>query len=331
MARKRLSGPQPDYLAGPEVAPATLLRGPLPPTRAPIAQVAAETAALAAFEEVSAELQVARDEGRMVLSLPLSGIAMDYLIRDRIDPDAAAMTALIDSLRARGQQSPIEVVDRGADFGPGRYGLISGWRRCLALAALAEETGDDRFTHVLALIRRPETGSAAYVAMVEENEVRAGLSFYERARIVMRAVEAGIFPTEKKALQGLFATASHAKRSKVKSFIPVVTALDGALRFPARIPERTGLALSKVLEADATFGPHAQTMLNALVAQTPEDEAKLLAHLLRKKTKLESNSEVDPVPSGIALSGGPGRITLQGEGVDAAFLGHLRLWLTSRS
>jgi hypothetical protein len=33
----------------------------------------------------------------------------------------------------------------------------------------------------------------AYLAMVEENEIRVGLSFYERARIVARAAEAGVF------------------------------------------------------------------------------------------------------------------------------------------
>ena len=50
--------------------------------------------------------------------------------------------------------------------------------------------------------------------MVEENEIRVGLSYYERARIVAKAVAQGVFETEKQALQRLFHTASRPKRSK---------------------------------------------------------------------------------------------------------------------
>ena len=124
----------------------------------------------------------------MVLSLPLADIQLDYLVRDRTLVDDAEMTALMDSLRARGQQTPVEV----ADLGGGRYGLISGWRRCQALARLAQETGEDRFGTVLALLRRPEDASDAYLAMVEENEIRVGLSYFERARIVAKAAENGV-------------------------------------------------------------------------------------------------------------------------------------------
>ena len=45
----------------------------------------------------------------------------------------------------------------------------------------------------------------AYVAMVEENEIRVGLSFYERARIAAKSVEAGVYPDDRAALRALFA------------------------------------------------------------------------------------------------------------------------------
>jgi ParB family chromosome partitioning protein len=48
---------------------------------------------------------------------------------------------------------------------------------------------------VLALIRRPETSADAYLAMVEENEIRAGISFYERARLAAEAAKLGSIPT----------------------------------------------------------------------------------------------------------------------------------------
>ena len=330
MARKRLSGPLPDYLVAPPVA-----GQPPPLPRAPIAQVAGESAALAAFEAVSAELTAAREEGRMVLSLPLSDLAADYLIRDRIAPEPEAMVELAGSLRARGQQAPVEVVDRGEGAMP-RYGLISGWRRLLALQALHAETGEDRFARVLARVRRPEGGAEAYVAMVEENEIRAGLSFYERARIVMRAVEAGVYPTEKAALQGLFATASFAKRSKVKSFIGVVEALDGALAFPARIPERTGLALAKALSTDPGFAARARAALTP-PAPTPEAEAAVLAGLLRRPKSVRQDTESDETVSvvedmreEVRVTIEPGQILLTGPGATPDLARRVRLWLAGQ-
>lgn len=308
------------------LTPAQLLQGPPAETlpRPPIAQVAAESAAMAAFEEVAGELRRAETEGRMVLALDLDQIAVDYLIRDRVMRDDDDTRALRDSLRARGQQVPIEVVDQGPSCQP-RYGLISGWRRLLALWDLWDQTGDPRFGQVLALIRRPDTAPQAYVAMIEENEIRAGLSFYERARITLMAVRAGVYESEKKALQSLFSTASDAKRSKVKSFIPLVQLLDGALRFPTHIPERTGLALSKALE-QAGF---AETLRNRLLrrpAPSPQAEALVLAQAMRPEKG--SKPPVGDV-SAIRLTPGKARVLLEGPGVDAAFVARLRTWLSA--
>ena len=123
------------------------------------------------------------------------------------------------------------------------YGLISGWRRLQALKALHAETGEPRFATVQALVRRPETAADAYVTMVEENEIRLGLSHYERARVAALATARGVFPTEDDALRALFATASRPKRSRIRAFLEIFHALDGCLRFPAHLPERLGLAL----------------------------------------------------------------------------------------
>ena len=130
-----------------------------------------------------------------------------------------------------------------ADGGALPYGLISGWRRLVALKALHAETGEARFATVQALVRRPETAADAYVTMVEENEIRLGLSHYERARVAALATERGIFESEKAALLALFATASRAKRSRIRAFLEIYHALDGCLRFPAQLPERLGLQL----------------------------------------------------------------------------------------
>lgn len=348
MARKRLGGPLPDFLdgSGPPPAPGPAL---------PIAQVAGDAAAMAALAAVSEELANARATGRMVLALPLAAIVEDHLIRDRVAQDPEEMAALKQSLAARGQQTPVEVTE----IGPGRYGLISGARRMTALRELQAETGEARFGQVLALLRRPEGGAAPYVAMVEENEIRVGLSFYERARIVMRAVEAGVYDSEKKALQGLFATASFAKRSKIKSFIPIVAALDGSLRFPARLSERLGLRLSKALE-EPGFAARAVAALTAAAPASAEAEAAVLERLLRPAAPApESEPEPEPAPAPMPVAApvaapdsgaGPGprelscdlpgglrmnaagnRIVIEGPGVDGGLVAALRDWLERRN
>ncbi|WP_283180219.1 ParB N-terminal domain-containing protein [Gemmobacter sp. 24YEA27] len=210
----------------------------------PIARVAAESAAEAALSEISEAMSRARAEGRLVLRLPLAGIEADHLVRDRIDLDEEELEGLISSIAEHGQRNPVEV----SEIAPGRYGLISGWRRLTALKRLCA-SGNDRFDHVLALVRKPETAADAYIAMVEENEIRAGLSYYERARIAGRAVELGVFETEKQALQRLFANASRARRSKIGSFLVIWHRMDAVLRFARAIPERLGLALEKAIEA----------------------------------------------------------------------------------
>ena len=80
-----------------------------PVRAAPIAEVAREAAASAALDELSETLARARAEGRMVLALPLAQVQADYLVRDRVAVEDEEMAALTASIRARGQQAPIEV------------------------------------------------------------------------------------------------------------------------------------------------------------------------------------------------------------------------------
>lgn len=264
---------------------------------APIAQVTGASAAAAAFEEVSAALQSARAEGRLVQALPLSAVDESYLVRDRLGNGQEDLQSLTDSLRARGQQTPIEVVALTDD----RFGLISGWRRLMALRALHAETGEARFGTVLALLRQPATASDAYVAMVEENEIRLGLSYYERARIVARAAEMAVFSDEASALKALFAAASRAKRSKIGSFLAVYHALDARLRFAGAIPERLGLALARAMQADAVFAPRLADRLRKAGADTPEAELAVLHRALA-----DAGAEGG---AGRAEAGEPGTVT----------------------
>ena len=319
--RKRLSPAQSGFLAGEAPQGGT--------ARAPIAQVAGEAAAVSALAKLTDEWEAAREEGRMVIRIPTDRIDADHLVRDRVAQDDEAQIALKQSLMARGQQTPIEVVQLDGD----RYGLISGWRRLGALRALHDETGEPRFGFAKALVRRHGDLVDSYVAMVEENEIRADLSFYERARIVVKALEEGVFETEKQALQGLFANATYARRSKIKSFIPLVRALDDVLRYPERISERAGLALSKALEDGQ--GERLRAALVEAAPESPEaEQACLVAALRPQKTApasgagpAEGSAPRAGQGGGVRLKAGPYRVELTGAGVTPGFVARLKAWL----
>jgi ParB/RepB/Spo0J family partition protein len=291
--RKRLTPPNPTYLDTPPLETKSMFASP---RSAPIADVARDASSTAALNELSDSLARARDEGRMVVDLPLDQIVMDHLVRDRLVVDETEMQTLKTSLRSRGQQTPIEVMQ----LGDGRYGLISGWRRCRALAEIAEENHSSDPT-VLALLRRPEDAPDAYLAMVEENEIRVDLSYFERARIVVKAVDEGVYSSERTALQLLFHSASRAKRSKIGSFLSVVRALDGVVRFPQALSERLGLGLSQALNDDPAFADRLTEQLTAAKIDSAEAETALMTKVLTVHNQsLKSGSETksaDPEPA----------------------------------
>jgi len=348
--RKRLNGPLPDQLATAEPSPVRTGA-----SAAPIARVAGETSINAAFSEVSRELMSARTEGRLVVRIPLDSIEPSWLIRDRTHPGTERdpdFVALLGSLRQHGQRTPIEVVQ----IEESRYGLISGWRRLTALKQLFEETGENRFATALAFLRQPESSEEAYVAMVEENEIRLGLSYYERAQITAKSVEAGIYPSTKAALQSLFATASRAKRSKIGSFLTLYLALEDKVRFPQALTERLGLSMVKVLEADKTAAKRLRAQLGKSRVDSPEAEQSLLSAFMEaegeKSAGGDGASEAAPpsnpsakspspeslgsaapeeeVCPGVYLSHSKDTLKLSGPAVDSEFRAQLEAWLRSK-
>ena len=371
--RKRLTPAQQTYLSaaeqtasGPAAAGAGLAKG-VSVGAAPIAQVASDTSAAAALQELSGVLENARARGLMIEELSLDAIDETYLVRDRIVQDEEDMQSLMDSIRARGQQTPIEVVRRDGAPGVLTHGLISGWRRLTALRRLYEETSESRFATVKALIVRPDSAADAYLAMVEENEIRVNLSHYERARIAMRALAEGVYPDQRKALLGLFLNVPRAKRSKIASFVTVVQALDAVLRYPTAIPEKLGLSLARLFEEDPSAGPALADRLRAARVESVAEELTLLQGALLDQNKtLLPGSEPDlpapaPLPTApmspakprlrsldpvaapgerISLQAAPGvrlaftadqhKIELSGDGVTADLMAELRAWLATR-
>ena len=226
----------------------------------PIAQVAAETAgaldprdeadrAAAARDQADAErLRAASEDGRLILEVPLDQIEPDSLVRDRTVMDEDELQELANSIAAHGLRLPVEIYDLARPVpGGARYGLLSGYRRYLAVQRLCAMMGGEKFTTIRALIRDPGAMGGSFVAMVEENEIRASLSPYERGRIAVIAAQNGAFVNTEAAVDALFAAASKAKRSKIRSFAQVFEELGDLLRHPETLSEKQGLKLATAL------------------------------------------------------------------------------------
>lgn len=259
------------------------LRGPM----APIAQVAAESAAALDARPAELRAELARDKaeaeawreaqgrGLVLLDLPLDQIEADALIRDRVVLDAAELDELQGSIARNGLRLPVEVFAR-----PGEkpYGLLSGYRRLLALRALHALNPDGRYATVKAVLRDPEAMGGSFAAMVEENEIRAGLSHYERGRIAVIAAQQGAFANTEAAVEALFPVASKAKRSKVRSFALIFEELGDMLRFPDLLREKDGLRLAQTLREGGEA--RLREALERTEVASAEEEARLITAVL---------------------------------------------------
>ena len=292
-------------------------------SRTPISDIAGDAAKQSALEMVSDEMRLAREEGRVIVKLPLDAVQDDYLVRDRLTVDSEDMLSLQQSLEERGQQAPIEVVDLGA----GQYGLISGWRRMRALRMIYDQKNDPIFGQVQAVIRSPADAADAYRAMVEENEIRANLSFYERAHIAVKAVEEGAYLDTKAAVRGLFSAARSSKQSKILAFTRLVTALGPDLRWPAAISEKLGLAIAAAAKDEPKTFVLLTQALRSAQAESSVVERQVIEQVLRGKS---TTSTPKPISQGVAMKSSQGRIILEGAGVNATFVAELKAWLAAR-
>ncbi|ASM74868.1 MULTISPECIES: ParB/RepB/Spo0J family partition protein [Roseobacteraceae] len=221
---------------------------------APIAQVAADsTDAMVAGAQArdmsdAQAMRTAREKGLVILEIPLAQIQADAMIRDRTVLIAEEMTELQDSIALNGLRLPIEVFalpDPQPD-GP-RFGVLSGYRRLKAVQHLYDLTEQEKHATIRAILRDPDQMGGAFAAMIEENEIRASLSHFERGRIVVIAVQQGSFINVEEAVNALFPSASKAKRSKIRSFALIFEELGDMLKFPETLKEKEGLRLAQVL------------------------------------------------------------------------------------
>lgn len=229
---------------------------------APIAQVAGEAAG--AYEpgnpeeranrardaEDAEHYRAASDKGLITLQVPVEQIDRESMPRDRTVMTSAGLEELEKSITLHGLRLPIEIYRLPEPRDGYIYGLLSGFRRHMAMERLHNAYRNaPEFATINAILRDPAKLGGAFRAMVEENEVRENLSHYERGRIAVIAAQEGAYHNTEEAVNELFAVASRAKRSKIRTFAMIHEELGDLLQFPEEIREKDGLRLAAGLRA----------------------------------------------------------------------------------
>lgn len=200
--------------------------------------------------------------------IPLTDIDADALPRDRLDLDATALSDLTLSIAAHGLRMPIEVYP---STGATPYGLISGYRRLMAHRELGLPT-------IAAFLRRPADIPEALAAMIEENEIRADITPWERASLVLTAIDQGHFETVDAALSRLYPTYDKTRRSRLRAVIEVVQHFGPTLSGPLTLSQQKLTRLATGLRAG--LGEVMDVALSQSSDTSPATQWALLAAIL---------------------------------------------------
>jgi len=336
MSRKRLGGTDPSRARDARTTAEATARGKRKSALGsgpPIAQVAASVSESIGAEvshlkrenkaltEKGRALDTAVAEGRLVVSLDLKEIDPLVLARDRrqLQKDGEDWAALKASIASRGQQVPIEVTKNSSDDDPG-YELVSGLRRWSVLEELYRETGEDRFSRVLAFVRSMDETVPKMVAMIEENEVRQDVSFFERGRVCSVAATKGFFDSVDDAISVLFESSNRNRRYKIRCFATIYDEIGSLLDYPEELGERVGIALAKAIrEGRADDLKKALENRDARYEDSGQELAVLNDFLSNRGQFAAAPSKLDPRSSADAVSanwdgGGGARIEAKASG-----------------
>jgi ParB family chromosome partitioning protein len=162
-----------------------------------------------------------------LLDIPTDQIDAEALPRDRATSDPEAFAELRLSILRDGLRQPIELY-RCADGAARPYGLISGHRRLAAVRDLGHAT-------IPAFLRSPASIGDALAAMVTENEMRAQITPWEKARLILTCLDSALFDTPDAAIDGLFPALSRQKRSRLRGHLRVAETFGNRLSTPERL------------------------------------------------------------------------------------------------
>jgi ParB family transcriptional regulator, chromosome partitioning protein len=226
-----------------------------------------------------------------IQTIPIDAIDAEALIRDRKNLDSEGMDELQSSILRHGLRMPIEVYETETPDGALGYGLISGFRRLDVFRRLKKLTGLAEYAAIPCFVRTPQSIPEAMIAMVEENEIRAEISPYERGRIALLARDSGFFPTIEEAVDRLYGAASSQKRSRLRALARLAEEVDGYLTAPERLTQAQALRLSNACRAG--LGEVIRTALTEASMTDPEGQWQLLLPILAEAEEV-MRSEAGP-------------------------------------
>lgn len=284
-------------------------RGPMASAIAENAEAlqARKSAAEAIREENDAlahEYVALREAGHVVQAVPLEDVHCHMLVRDRLPGDDMELAELVTSIRDLGLSNPIRVLLRPDGQG---VELVQGYRRLRAYGQLLEETGQEEWACIPALVLPGAADIAGlYRRMVDENVIRKDLSFAEMAYAAQNyaadpATEANDLSA---AVAALFQSAPYSKRSYIRSFAHLLDTIGSALNFPAEIPRALGVDLSRRLKDHPEL---VETIRTEVAAKGENRSIRDELDVLRRHTKAdEYDVQLEPAVAKPANKAGQG-------------------------
>lgn len=270
---------------------------------------ARRTAAEAIREENDAlahEYVARREAGGVVEDIPLDEVHTHMLVRDRFPGDDLELEGLITSIRELGLSNPIRVLRRPDGTG---VELVQGFRRLSAYKSLLEETGDEKWGRVPALILSADKVGdvdigGLYRRMVDENVIRKDLSFAEMARAAQTyAMDPATAANDlSEAVAALFQSAPYSKRSYIRSFAYLLDQIGSYLAYPTEIPRALGVAVARGLKERPEIKARIRDDLHDWNMRGVLDELDVL-----RRHVGEAATEVDGDPGAITASPKPKR------------------------
>ena len=193
--------------------------------------------------------------------IPLHAIDPVALPRDRTGLDPEPLEELRRSIIVSGLRHPVELFPllaptRGDNGETHTYGLISGYRRYTVFRDWAD-AGDTAYAAIPAIVRDLPDRASAYLAMIEENEIRADLSPWERGLAAVTAVDCGFFGNIEEAVDRLYFGATKFKRARIRTVARLADELGDLLVTPETWSQKQLLRLDAALRAGFEAPIHA--------------------------------------------------------------------------
>ena len=221
--------------------------------------------------------------------IALAAIDEGALARDRTGLDPEPLAELEASIAASGLRQPIELFPLTWPSGGRTHGLLSGYRRFCATRNLFERTADPRFATIRAFINPRLDEPKALAAIVEENEIRADLSPYERGQVAVMARDMGAFASIEEAVDGLYPHASRAKRIRLRAIAHFAEDVGGFFRAPERLSQRQIERISRAVVSG--FRDVLRTALEESSITDPDHQWQLIQPILEEAEHVARNPE----------------------------------------